>query len=110
MFWLIFLIWLAAVIIPAAIALTKQEGLRYLVIWEAIMFSPIVIIGGLIALLFIGSARQTVRNYRSESEAEYKKEPTIRRNNIRGMYIPRVSDDMYIPKVDRDFYLPRRRK
>ena len=82
MFWIIVSLWLALVFMALMLGCLRYIPWKGVVIWEAVMFSPFVIIFGLIALVLMGSLR-------SKGISE----------NTRNLYIPSINT--------RDFYLPR---
>ena len=78
MFWII--LWLALVFVPIIICAVRQKGFRYLLIWEAVMFTPFLVALGLLALFILRPVKFANKE----------------------LYIPQLDND----KI-RDFYLPK---
>jgi hypothetical protein len=73
-------LWLVLVFVPIIICAVRQKGFRYLLVWEAVMFAPLLVALGLLALFILRPVKFANKE----------------------LYVPRVDSDRV-----RDFYLPK---
>jgi len=76
-FWLVLALWLTAVIVPIGVSVWYQQGYRWLLLWEVIMFTPLLLLLGLIVLMIW--------------------RPIKMRN--KDLYIPKVDLKDYLPRM-----------
>lgn len=78
LFWLIFSLWLTAVIVPVGVYAWYGVGFKALLVWEVIMFTPLLVLLALIALTVIRP---------------------IRAGNL-DLYYPKIKVRDYLPRLD----------